>query len=107
MTRRFAILALPFALSIVLTACGDTASLRPAAGQKMPVKPAMAQVTPTVDDLLTKPPYAAPERVDELVKKSQARQADRFDLPPPGAAVPSVAGTVAAEDDPNRVIPPQ
>ncbi|MEP7315357.1 MAG: hypothetical protein ABI667_01540 [Sphingomicrobium sp.] len=107
MTRRFAILALSLALPLAVTACGDTAPLRPAAGQEMPVKPAMAQVTPTVDDLLTPPPFAAPERVDELVKKSQARQADRFDLPPPGAAAPPVAGVLEVEEDPNRVIPPQ
>ncbi len=107
MIRRFAILALPLALPFALASCGDTAPLRPAAGQKMPVKPAVAQVTPTVDDLLTPPTYAAPERVDELVKKSQARQADRFDLPPPGAAAPPVAGTIETEEDPNRVVPPQ
>jgi hypothetical protein len=104
MVRRLATLALPF----TLVACGDTAPLRPAAGQSMPVKPAMAHATPSVDDLLTPPPFAAPERVDELVKKSQARQADRFDLPPPGAtAPPPVAGTIEVEEEPGRVTQPQ
>ena len=37
----------------------------------------------------------APDRVDELVKRSQLRQADPFDLPPPtGSAAPALpAGT--------------
>jgi hypothetical protein len=65
------------------------ADLRPAAGESLPPKPQMARATPTPDDLLTPPAYADPERVDELSKRGEVRQADRFDLPPPdGAAVP-------------------
>ena len=56
----------------------------------MPVKPEMAHATPTVNDLLTPQTYARPDRVDELVKRSQPRSADPFDLPPPsGGAAPS------------------
>jgi|SRR5437868_12793094 len=75
--------------------CGRQADLKPAAGQPMPVKPMMARATPTVDDLLTPPSYTRPNRVDELVKKSEARKADPFDLPPPtGGNAPSLpAGT--------------
>ena len=45
--------------------------------------------------LLTPPAYARPDRVDELVKRSQPRPADPFDLPPPsGGSAPSLpAGT--------------
>jgi hypothetical protein len=43
----------------------------------------MARTTPTVDDLLTPPSYTRPDRVDELLKKSEPRKADPFDLPPP------------------------
>ena len=75
--------------SPVLTSCGTAGSLKPPPGQALPVKPAMAQVTPTAEDLLTKPAFAAPERIDELMKKSMPRKADRFDLPPPdGGAAP-------------------
>ena len=61
----------------------------------MPVKPLMARATPTVDDLLTPPPYARPDRVDEQVKKSQPRPQDPIDLPPPtGGQAPTLpAGT--------------
>ena len=50
---------------------------------------------PTVDELLTPPTYARPDRVDELVTKSQPRTSDPFDLPPPsgGAAPSQPAGT--------------
>ena len=97
MFRRFAILALP----LVVTACGDTAPLRPAAGQSLPVKPALAQKTPDADDLLETTPMAAPERVDELLTRSQPRETDRFDLPPPdgGAAPAAPAAEPEGEDE--------
>ena len=61
----------------------------------MPVKPLMARTTPTVDELLTPPDYTRPDRVDELLKKSEPRKADPFDLPPPtgGNAPVQPAGT--------------
>jgi hypothetical protein len=75
----------------ILTGCGKVADLKPAAGQHLPVKPLMARTTPTPAELLTPPAYAAPERVDELMKKSQPRAADEFDLPPPsGGAAPAL-----------------
>lgn len=70
-------------LVIALAACGRMGDLRPAEGQSLPVKPALAADTPEAAELLEPPPYARPERVDELVKRSTAREPDRFDLPPP------------------------
>ena len=43
-----------------------------------------SRTTPTAEELLTTPSYADPERVDELIKRSQRRPVDRFDLPPAG-----------------------
>ena len=75
----------------ILAGCGKATDLKPAPGQHLPVKPLMARTTPTPDELLTPPAYAAPERIDELMKKSQPREADRFDLPPPaGGAAPAL-----------------
>ena len=78
-----------------LGSCGRVAELEPAPGQPLPVKPLMARATPTPQDLLTPPPYARPDRVDELMKRSQPRRPDPFDLPPPtGGAAPALpAGT--------------
>src|SRR3954469_3001494 len=79
----------------LLAGCGRVAELQPAPGHTLPVKPEMARTTPTVEQLLTPPTYARPDRVDELVKRSQPRASDPFDLPPPsGGAAPSPpAGT--------------
>jgi hypothetical protein len=79
----------------LVAGCGHVADLKPAAGHSLPVKPLMARATPTVNELLTIPPYAKPDRVDELVKRSQPRAQDPFDLPPPtGGAAPALpAGT--------------
>src|SRR3954469_15872708 len=90
-TRRILIL---LAITLV-SACGREADLQPAPDKSLPVKPLMARATPTVDDLLTPPPFTRPARVDELVKRSQPRPADPFDLPPPsGGSAPSLpAGT--------------
>ena len=78
-----------------LAGCGRQVDLRPATGQPMPVKPMMAKTTPTVQQLLTPPTYARPNRIDELVKRSQPRPTDPFDLPPAtGGNAPSLpAGT--------------
>lgn len=82
---------LVIASALALAGCGRVADLKPAPGHAMPVKPMMARATPTVDQLLTPPAYARPDRVDELVKKSQARPQDPFDLPPPtGGSAPSL-----------------
>lgn len=72
----------------MLCACGRTAPLRPAQGEPLPVKPLMARTTPDAEKLLDPPTYADPQRVDELIKRSQPRPADRFDLPPAGGGAP-------------------
>ena len=76
-------------IAAALAGCGSIAPLKPADGQQLPVKPLMARATPTPEELLTPPAYANPERIDELMKRSQPRRADPFDLPPPdGGAAP-------------------
>ena len=99
------------AAGLGLAGCGRVAELQPAPGHAMPVKPEMARATPTVEQLLTPPTYARPDRVDELVKRSQPRVSDPFDLPPPsGGAAPwlpagtppsNVPATTATTSNPN------
>ena len=95
-------------LLLALSGCGRVADLEPAPGQPLPVKPLMARTTPTPEELLTPPPYARPERVDELMRRSQPRAHDPFDLPPPtGGAAPAEPagtdpGTVANETAPEE-----
>ncbi len=100
--KRTAILA----LAIALGACGRLAELQPAEGHSLPVKPLMATVTPTAEELLTPPAYARPERVDEIIKRSEPRRSDRFDLPPPdGGAVPLPIGADDEETSSDEVGP--
>ena len=79
--------------TILAAACGKVAPLHPAEGQSLPVKPAMASTTPDAEQLLTPPTFARPERIDELMKRSQPRRADRFDLPPPSGEAPTLPQT--------------
>ena len=65
-----------------LAACGSTGSLKPAPGEALPVAPYGAVATPTPDDLLDPSAQARPERSDELLRRSQQRRSDEFDLPP-------------------------
>ena len=91
---------LPVVLLALLGSCGRIAELEPAPGQSLPVKPLMARATPTPDELLERPGYAKPDRVDELVTRSRPREADPFDLPPPTG---SVGPALPAGTDPQPV----
>lgn len=81
--------ALLFAL--LLAGCGLREPLRPAPGQAMPPAAAMANRPMTTDELLAAPPVARPGRVDELLRRSEERENDRFDLPPGDIPVDSNA----------------
>ena len=78
------------AATLLIGGCAKIAPLEPAPGQDLPVKPAMAATTPTAEELLQPRTDAAPQRVDELIRKSAPRRADRFDLPPPDGGAPTL-----------------
>ncbi len=94
---------------LLLAGCGRIGELEPPPGGSLPVKPKLARTTPTPEELLTPPPYAQPERVDEILRRSEPRRADRFDLPPPdGGAAPAAETDGEAEnrtDDPGPATP--
>lgn len=97
MNRGWKILGLAL---LALAGCGSVGDLKPPPGRSLPVKPAMARATPTAAELLTPPTYARPDRIDELMKRSEARAADPFDLPPPtGGKAPAMP----AASDPQPV----
>jgi hypothetical protein len=80
-------------ICVALGGCGRLSPLEPAPGQPLPVKPLLAKRALTPEELLAIPDVARPKRVDELMRRSEPREPDRFDLPPPsGGAVPPVAG---------------
>ena len=67
------------AAALTLGACGARNDLRRTDGKAPP--PPVAGGPPTTTTL-TPPPEAAPERVDDPVKRSRERGDDPFDLPP-------------------------
>ena len=62
--------------------------------------PAMASEPLTTEQMLTPPPIARPERVDELLRRSEQRQDDRFDLPPGDIPVPQSPVPETEVEDP-------
>jgi hypothetical protein len=68
----------------LLGACGSKEDLKPVAGQPAPAIPVGADRAPTTEELTTPDAQARPARSDELLKRSEQREPDDFDLPPPG-----------------------
>ena len=72
-------------LGLLLVGCGGRVALVPEQGKTLPRKPEGAAETPTPEQLMTPDTQAHPERSDELLKRSEQRKEDKFDLPPPEA----------------------
>lgn len=75
--------AVGLAALALLAGCGSKGDLAYAPGRKTPPVPIGAKAAPTAADMLREPTQAKPDRVDDPVSKSEPRQTDRFDLPPP------------------------
>jgi hypothetical protein len=96
--KRLVLLLAPVAV-LTLGGCGLREPLSPAPGSHMPPAPAMAPRPLTTDELLAPPVQARPGRVDELLRRSEEREDDRFDLPPGDIPVDS-AGANNSQDAP-------
>ena len=81
----------------LLAACGLKEPLEPPPGESLPPAPPMAARPLSSEELLTPPPIARPQRVDELLRRSEEREDDRFDLPPPDLGD---SNTAEEEDEP-------
>lgn len=77
--RKVAVLLMVAALS----ACGQRANLAVKDGGSLPPAPYGREQKPTVDELLETPTLAIPKRSVELRTRSEEREDDPFDLPPP------------------------
>ena len=69
-------------LALALSACGAKEALEPPKGQSLPVKPYGAEETPNADALLDPGIQSRPKRSDDVLRESQERPDDPFDLPP-------------------------
>lgn len=69
-------------LPLLLLGCGRSVGLNPPPGANLPVAPYGADARPTPTQLVTPTPQQRPQRSDELLKNSEERRANEFDLPP-------------------------
>lgn len=68
--------------ALAVTACGKVGDLEPRSGNALPPK-AYGQTTEQTAKVLTTPSVQArPGRTDELLKRSERRENDPFDVPP-------------------------
>ncbi|QDX26857.1 hypothetical protein FPZ54_13135 [Sphingomonas suaedae] len=65
-----------------LAACGNRGELKPEAGSSLPPAPYGAVATPKAGELMTPPPQTRPTRSDEVLRSSEERRSDEFELPP-------------------------
>ncbi len=72
----------PSLLSLALAGCGAAKQLQPAPGKSLPPAPYGATSTPTANQLLTPTTQQRPQRSDELLRQSEERPNDPFQLPP-------------------------
>lgn len=68
---------------LALAGCGSRQSLALKPGQELPPAPFGRAVKPTPNELLEPPTLAIPARSVELRTRSERREDDPFDLPPP------------------------
>jgi hypothetical protein len=68
--------------ALALAGCGSANGLQPGPGVSLPPKPYGATATPTPPQLMQPTNQARPERSDELLRASDQRRGDEFDLPP-------------------------
>ena len=66
----------------VLAACGKVGPLEPAVGQAPPAKAIGQTEVPSSEVLVIASEQARPGRSDELMRRSERRTDDPFDLPP-------------------------
>jgi predicted small lipoprotein YifL len=71
-------------MGVSLAACGNKVELRPRANAPAPVVAAGSAKPESPAKQTTPDAEAIPARSDELLKRSEERPTDEFDLPPPG-----------------------
>lgn len=69
-------------ITLSATACGKFGELEPRAGNAMPPKAYGQTLEQTATVLTTPSVQARPGRTDELLKRSERREDDPFDVPP-------------------------
>ncbi len=69
-------------LCACLAGCGKVGSLEPQTGKALPPQAYAQNEKQSAERLLTRSEQSSPGRSDELLRRSDSRAADPFDLPP-------------------------
>jgi hypothetical protein len=85
------------AVAVGLGACGKVGDLEPRAGSTLPPKAYGQRSEPSAEALTTPSVQARPGRSDELLRRSERREADPFDVPPGKQPEPFDAQEAAEE----------
>ncbi len=78
---RTAIILLP---ALLVSACGNRNALVPPSGATLPNSVYGEDTRRSSEELLKPSSQKRPERSDELLRRSEKRRDDKFDLPPEG-----------------------
>jgi predicted small lipoprotein YifL len=90
------------ALAFMVTACGKVGPLEPRAGHTPPAKAYGAETIPDSERLMKPAVQTRPARSDELMRRSERRSDDPFDLPPvTDAPVEETAKTITPAEPPS------
>lgn len=69
-------------LVLALAGCGSKKDLFRPEGDRVPAMPATDRDALTSEEMITPSAQARPKRADEILRRSEKRKEDKFDLPP-------------------------
>ncbi len=87
-------------MALGLAACGKVGDLEPRAGNSLPPQAYGQKTKQTAEALTTPSVQARPSRTDELLKRSERREDDPFDVPPGKEPLPFDAEQAAEDTKP-------
>jgi hypothetical protein len=94
-------------LALAIAGCGKAGSLEPRAGQSLPPQAYGQSTTQTSEALLKPTAQARPSRSDELLRRSERRTDNAFDLPPGNnGQAGQTEGTKKTEEKPVSEVAP-
>lgn len=86
--------------ALLLAACGKVGDLEPRTGQSLPPKAYGQTSEQSAEALSTPSVQARPGRSDELLRRSERREEDPFDLPPGVDPTPMPEADTETKDKP-------
>ncbi len=93
-------------MALAVAACGKAGNLEPRTGQSLPPQSYGQSKPQTAEVLLTPSAQSRPGRSDELLRRSERRTDDPFDLPPGNEGDAGKQENAKAQEQPPTVLVP-